>query len=223
MSPVRAVSLAAVLILMAPFGAKSADLVVWWDQGAYAQEDEALKEIVAAFEQKTGKRVELTLYSLDQLPDKIVAALESGRPPDFAYGMWLNTYIPRWALEDRLVDLMDTVGSFSSMFDPAQLNRATLRDAKTGQRALYGLPIGQIMNHIHVWKSLLLQAGVSHSKTSPRSGMRSGRSGATGCSRRCARPRAATTSGVSAWPCRSRPMTARTSSSSSSTPTMRTT
>jgi multiple sugar transport system substrate-binding protein len=159
MSPVRAVILAAVLILMAPLGAKSADLVVWWDQGAYAQEDEALKEIVAAFEQKTGKQVELTLYSLDQLPDKIVAALGAGGPPDFAYGMWVSSYIPRWALEDRLVDLTDTVGSFSSMFDPAQLNQATLRDAKTGQRALYGLPIGQIMNHIHVWKSLLLQAG----------------------------------------------------------------
>lgn len=48
MSPVRAVILAAVLILMAPLGAKSADLVVWWDQGAYAQEDDALREIVAA-------------------------------------------------------------------------------------------------------------------------------------------------------------------------------
>ena len=59
---VRAVVLAAALIL-APFGARAADLVVWWDQGAYAQEDEALREIVAAFEQKTGKQVELTLSS----------------------------------------------------------------------------------------------------------------------------------------------------------------
>ena len=37
----------------------------------------------------------------------------------------------------------------------------------------------------------------SRSRTSPRSGRRSGRSGATRCSRRCAGPRAATTSGAS--------------------------
>ena len=44
------------------------------------------------------------------------------------------------------------------------------------------------MNHIHVWKSLLSRR-VSPSRTFPRSGTRSGRSGATGCSRRCERQR----------------------------------
>ncbi len=57
------------------------------------------------------------------------------------------------------MDLTDTVGSFSNLFDPDQLDRAMLLNAKTGQRALYGLPMGQIMNNIHVWKSLLEQAG----------------------------------------------------------------
>jgi ABC-type glycerol-3-phosphate transport system substrate-binding protein len=55
---VRAVVLAAALVL-APPGARAADLVVWWPEGFYAQEDRALKELVAAFEQKTGKQVEL--------------------------------------------------------------------------------------------------------------------------------------------------------------------
>jgi multiple sugar transport system substrate-binding protein len=36
-----------------------------------------------------------------------------------------------------------------------------LLNAKTGQRALYGLPVGQIMDHVHVWKSLLERAGFS--------------------------------------------------------------
>jgi multiple sugar transport system substrate-binding protein len=36
-----------------------------------------------------------------------------------------------------------------------------LLNAKTGQRALYGLPMGQIMNHVHVWKSTLERAGFS--------------------------------------------------------------
>jgi spermidine/putrescine-binding protein len=52
----RAMVLAAAL-LMAPFGARAADLVVWWEKGYYDQEDEALRETIAAFEQKSGKQV----------------------------------------------------------------------------------------------------------------------------------------------------------------------
>jgi hypothetical protein len=51
----RAVILALALVL-APLGAKAADLVVWWEKGVYADEDKAVREIAAAFEQKTGKQ-----------------------------------------------------------------------------------------------------------------------------------------------------------------------
>ena len=47
------------LLLLAPLGAKAADLVVWWEKGYYDQEGEALREIIAAFEQESGKQVEL--------------------------------------------------------------------------------------------------------------------------------------------------------------------
>ncbi len=45
--------------LLAPPAARAADLVVWWDKGFYPQEDAAVREIIAAFEQETGKQVEL--------------------------------------------------------------------------------------------------------------------------------------------------------------------
>ena len=45
------------------------------------------------------------------------------------------------------------------LFDPAQLDRATLLNATTGQKAMYGLPVGQLPHLIHVWKSLLEEAG----------------------------------------------------------------
>ena len=60
-----------------------------------------------------------------------------------------------------MVDLTDTVGHFSDLFDPNQLDRAMLLNARTGQRALYGLPMGQIRNYVHVWTSLLQRAGFS--------------------------------------------------------------
>jgi multiple sugar transport system substrate-binding protein len=89
----------------------------------------------------------------------IVAALEAGRPPDVAFGVHLSLYVAEWALDDRLVDLSEAVGSLSNMFDPEALDRETLLNAKTGQRALYALPVGRSTNHIHVWQSLLKQAG----------------------------------------------------------------
>jgi multiple sugar transport system substrate-binding protein len=146
-------------LILAPLGARGADLVVWWNKGTYPKEEEALHDTVAAFEQKTGKQVEIALYPDDELVDKIAKALEAGDPPDFAFGIQLTSHIPRWALEDRLVDLTETVGAFSNLFEPYLLDRNMLLNSQTGKRALYGLPFAQVRNQLYVWKSLLEQAG----------------------------------------------------------------
>jgi multiple sugar transport system substrate-binding protein len=151
--------LAASALLLAPLGARAADLVVWWEQGFYPQEDEALREIVAAFEHQTGKRVELLFHEPAEAPDKLREALQAGRPPDFAFNLRINVYFMKWALDGQLVDLTDTVGSFSNLFYPDALGRLRLRNAQTGQEALYGLPIGRSTNYLHVWRSLLEKAG----------------------------------------------------------------
>jgi multiple sugar transport system substrate-binding protein len=156
----NAVVLAAILLLI-PLGARAADLVVWWEEASYAQEEEALHETIAAFEKESGKRVELDFYPPDELPGKLVAALASGQPPDFALSTQLRNYISQLTYDDQLVDLTDTVGHFSDMFDPDALAWVTWRDAKNGQEALYGLPVGRMINHVHVWKSLLERAGLS--------------------------------------------------------------
>jgi multiple sugar transport system substrate-binding protein len=154
----RAVVLA-VAIVMAPFGARAADLVVWWEKGFYPQEDEAVAEIIAAFEQHSGKQVELVQPTQDEMPGKVQAALAAGRPPDFAFGVLLQDYLGQLAVEDRLADLSDAMGAFSNLFDPDALAGVTWRNAQTGQKALYGLPFGREMNHVHVWTSLLKEAG----------------------------------------------------------------
>jgi multiple sugar transport system substrate-binding protein len=154
----RAVVLA-VAIVMAPLGAQAADLVIWWDEGYYPEEHEAVEEIVAAFQQETGKQVELVFHPLEELPGKIAAALEVGQPPDFAFGLLLNSSVGQWAFNDRLVDLSDSVGHFSDLFDPQVLSWELWLNARTGERALYGLPMGRTSYYIHVWKSLLERAG----------------------------------------------------------------
>ena len=146
-------------LILAPLGARAADLVVWWEEGYYAQEDEAVREIIAAFEEESGKQVELALHPLDEHPDKIEAALAAGQPPDLAFGLNMVDFIPGWALNDRLVDLTGAVGHFADLFDPLALWWFELVNEKAGQTALYALPMGRVTNHVHVWKSLLEQAG----------------------------------------------------------------
>ena len=51
----------ATLLILVPVGAQAADLVVWWEKGYDDRENEAVREIIAAFEQETGKQVELDL------------------------------------------------------------------------------------------------------------------------------------------------------------------
>jgi multiple sugar transport system substrate-binding protein len=158
MVQVHAVGIAAALIL-APLGARAADLVVWWEEGYYDQEDAALRETIAAFEQDSGRHVELVFHPQAELPAKI-AAIEAGQPPDLAFGLrHMSDFISEWAFDDRLVDLTDTVGYFSNLFDPDALAWWVRLNQRTGQRALYALPIGRVTNHVHVWKSLLEHAG----------------------------------------------------------------
>jgi multiple sugar transport system substrate-binding protein len=152
-------ALLAAAVVIGPLDARSADLVVWWEKGFYDQEDDAVKEAIAAFEQGGGNEVELVFYDQAELIDAIQGALAAGRPPDFAFGIDINRHMSKWAFDDKLVDITEAVGPFSDLFDPDALAWLMLLNQKTEQRALYALPMGRTTNHVHVWKSLLEQAG----------------------------------------------------------------
>jgi multiple sugar transport system substrate-binding protein len=151
--------LLAAVITLTSLGAKSADLVVWWDKGFASEEAKGAAEVIRAFEQHSGKQVELSFYEQLEFPRQALAALEANRPPDFAFGVDLAEYISSLAFEDRLADLTDAIAPSANLFDPNALKRVTLLNGKTGQRALFALPIGISTNHIHVWTSVLERAG----------------------------------------------------------------
>jgi multiple sugar transport system substrate-binding protein len=156
----RAAVLAAALV-MAPLGAQGADLVVWWVKGFYAQEDEALAEIIAAFEAHTGKQVELVQPAYNEVFAKLQPALEAGEPPDFLFALHMGRRVPVWAYEDRLVDLGEALGPILDLFDADAIEAATFVNGGEGRRGLYAFPMGRSSNHIHVWGSLLEQAGLT--------------------------------------------------------------
>jgi hypothetical protein len=128
---------------MMPLGAEGADLVVWWEQGFYPEEDKAVEETIAAFEHKTAKHVELVFHEQADLPDKVQAAIEAGQPPDFLFGLQIDPRVDPWAYDDRLVDLTDAIGPLASMFDPDVLEASMLLNGRTGERALYARPVGR--------------------------------------------------------------------------------
>jgi multiple sugar transport system substrate-binding protein len=149
--------LAAALVI-APLSARGADLVVWWDKGIYPEQDAALAELISAFEQDTGKGVELVRYPLWEMEDKARAAIEAGHPPDFLFSVGVESFAP-WAYENRLVELTEILGPLRDLFDADMLELSTLLNGRTGQRGLYALPMGRVTHHLHVWKNLLERAG----------------------------------------------------------------
>ena len=95
----------AVALMLAPLSAKAADLVVWWEEGQAAEEDMAVREIIDAFEQKTGKQVGLVLGPQEELVADLMATLEAGeRIPDFVFTVVDPQPYERWAYEGRLVN-----------------------------------------------------------------------------------------------------------------------
>jgi multiple sugar transport system substrate-binding protein len=148
------------MLAIAPAGARAADLVVWWEKGFYPQEDQAVREIIAAFEQEAGKQVELVQPAQSEMFQKAQAGLEAGQPPDFLFStagaIWGAA---QWAYEDRLVDLEGVLGPALDLFDADTIEVSTLLDGKTGRRGLYALPMGRYSSHVHAWNSLLERAG----------------------------------------------------------------
>jgi ABC-type glycerol-3-phosphate transport system substrate-binding protein len=127
-------ALLAPAVVTAPLTTQAADLVVWWDEGYYAEEHEAIREIIAAFERGTGKQVELVFHPESEHGEAIAAALEAGKPPDFAFGLLFSGYVGQWAFDGRLVDLSHAIGHFSDLFDPDVLSWELWLNARAGQK-----------------------------------------------------------------------------------------
>ena len=113
----------AALFSMAPLCARAADLVVWWEQGYNPEEDAAVREIVATFEQDTGKQVELVRRRTTTWSPR---AWPPSRPGSPRFSVRSDLGIRPWAYEDRLVDLSDVIGPCENLFDPDALSYATL-------------------------------------------------------------------------------------------------
>ena len=153
-----AAALAGALLTGAMPAAAQDKLVVWWVKGFYKSEDDALYEAIKKYEQKSGIKVELSQYAVQDGIPKTVSALDAGTVPDVAY---VDVYdfqtTGKWAYDGRLEDLSDILTPMKDKFLPNTLETTYLLNAKTNKRAYYAFPIKQQTMHIEYWRDMLAE------------------------------------------------------------------
>jgi multiple sugar transport system substrate-binding protein len=155
---------AAALSAFCSLAAAQETLVLYWSKGFYPQEDKALDEVVAKFQKKTGVKVELSRYALQEMIPKTVAALDAGNPPDVVYGDVFDFQVAgKWAYEGRLEDLSDILNPMKPKFLPNTVETTHMWNEKAKKRAYYAFPVKRQTMHIQYWKDMLAEAGFKES------------------------------------------------------------
>src|SRR5438045_3660336 len=92
-------------------------LTVWWVKGFYKAEDDALFAAIKKYEEKSGVKVDLSQYAIQDMIPKTVAAIDSGTVPDVAYADTFDFQVTgRWAFDGRLEDLSDIMLPMKDQF-----------------------------------------------------------------------------------------------------------
>lgn len=156
---VAALLLAKALPALAETGQRT--VVIWWNKGYYPEEDKALEQAVAEWEQLSGYRVDLSFYSTEDIAKKIVSAVEAGLPPDLAFSHFADwQFNPRFAWEGKLEDVSDVIVPIKNLYTSAALDSVYLYNNVEKKRSYYAVPIEQQTIHIHYWRDMLAQAGL---------------------------------------------------------------
>jgi multiple sugar transport system substrate-binding protein len=155
---------ALVIVLLSSAGFAQEKLTVWWEAGFYRAEDDALLVAIKKYEAKTGVKVELSQYGVQEIIAKLGAALAAGSPPDVAYADALDMQVAgKWAFDGKLEDISDLIEPLKSRFAPNTVETVLLHNGKTGKRAYYAFPLRQQTQQILYWKDMLGVAGFKES------------------------------------------------------------
>jgi multiple sugar transport system substrate-binding protein len=151
---------AATAYVMAGQALAQEKLTVWWVKGFYKSEDDALYAAIKKYEDKSGIKVELSQYAVQDGIPKVVSALDAGTPPDVAYIDVFDFQVTgKWAYDGKLEDLSDILVPMKDKFLKNTLETTYLYNDKTKKKAYYAFPLKQQTMHIQYWKDMLAEAG----------------------------------------------------------------
>ena len=151
---------ACALIAAGPASAQD-KLTVFWGKGFYKAEDDALFAAVKKFEDKTKVKVDISQYPPQDMIPKTVAAMDSGTPPDVAYGDVFDfQVVGKWAFEGKLEDISDIINPLKGQFAPNTVETTFLYSDKAKKSAYYAFPMKQQTMHIQYWIDMLVAGGL---------------------------------------------------------------
>ncbi|NER78428.1 MAG: carbohydrate ABC transporter substrate-binding protein [Leptolyngbya sp. SIO1D8] len=133
-------------------------LEIWWSEGYYPEETEAIRQAVNNWSEEAGIPAEILFYSEKDLAQQSESAIAAGNPPDILYGYTFDfSLIPQLAWEGKLADTTDIIEPQESLYSPEALSSVSYQNNQAGNRSYYAVPISQQSTHIHYWKPLLAQ------------------------------------------------------------------
>ncbi len=160
MKKVVASAIALSALLLSAQAQAQEKLTVFWVKGFYKAEDDALYEAIAKYEKKSGIKVDLSQYAVQDMIPKTVAAMDSGTPPDVAYAdVYDFQTAAKWAFDGKLEDISDAINPIKDTFEATALSTTFLYNDKAKKKSYYAFPLKQQTMHIQYWGDLLEQSG----------------------------------------------------------------
>jgi multiple sugar transport system substrate-binding protein len=142
-------------------GAGSSDaLVVWWNQGFYPAQDDAVRQVAQAWSQQAGMPIDLQFYGTNDIPQKEQSAVAAGNTPDVLFAEINQS--AKHAYEGLLADV-------SGVVEPMQITDGARRSARlyNGEAeaaSYYTVPLWQFTVSLFHWRSMLADIGMDHAQ-----------------------------------------------------------
>jgi multiple sugar transport system substrate-binding protein len=151
----------AAAVTIKPRRAKAAgELNVWWTQGFYEAENKAVIEMMAAWEKRTGSKVNLTIMNQTDVITKLIAGMQVGDVPDLVHTVTGDRFlVPRAAWNDQLEDVSDVVETQRGEFTETAIAGSRFYNAKLKKYSFYGVPTKCSSLLDSIWLPLVEEAG----------------------------------------------------------------
>ncbi len=135
-------------------------LTVWWNQGFYAAENQALENIMNRWSKQSGVKVNLSMITGDALDQKVISALTTGDVPDLVYSdHGAAQQLPQAAWAGKLIDVSDVVDTQKHQFSDTALKSSLYWDNIAKKRSYFGVPLKAQALNFPVWRTLVEKAG----------------------------------------------------------------
>ncbi len=135
------------------------ELLVWWSEGYYPEETDAIESITRKWEQNSGNKVKLVFFNDGEISQRATEILNGGPKPDLMYGYSVgDSHGPTFAYKGLLLKTSDVIEEFESDYSPGIIENITFLNKEAKKRSPYSIPLSVSSAYIHYWKDLLQEA-----------------------------------------------------------------